>query len=125
MSARAGSAFLFVALLPSVTFFGHWQVRVEIPGTDYYVGASQPQIDSHSEDGHNHASHCHENMATCSDVPFTGGATVAMLQDEVSVLHLLGLAHPSPLTEAVAHDAGARQPDLQPPRMSALTVIDA
>lgn len=118
LAARTGSAVLFVALLPSLTFFGHWSLRVEIPGTGYYVGAT-PAADAHSSEGHDHSKHCHENMATCSDVPFAGGATVALLQDQVSVLHLLGMAYRAPVAEAAAIDAGARRPDLQPPRLLA------
>lgn len=100
-------------------------MRVEIPGTGYYVGASQPETDDHSDNGHSHAQHCHESVATCSDVPFAGGATVAMLQAEVSVLHLQGLAYRSAMAESVALDAGGRRPDLQPPRLSAHAVINA
>src|SRR5690349_1959802 len=39
---------LFATLLPTLTFFGHWSLRIDIPGTQLYVGFPESH---HHDDG--------------------------------------------------------------------------
>ena len=71
---------LVCGLLPSLSFFGHWTIHVDIPGTDMYVGLPAPS----EAEGHDHIQHCHADAASCSDTPLTTTASVATLAEVVS-----------------------------------------
>lgn len=68
---------LLAAYLPALTFFGHWPLSIDIPGTSLYVGL--PESGSSHEVGHE--SHCHASAGSSSDVPLTSPATVALLAE--------------------------------------------
>lgn len=72
---------LAVAYLPALTFFGHWPLSVDVPGTSLYVGLPE----SSSAHEHDHTNHCHADAASCSDTPVTAGATVALLAESVAM----------------------------------------
>lgn len=113
---------LLVALLPTLTFIGHWELRLDIPGTGYFVGAEATPEHADHDDGHDHSQHCHDSVASCSDVPATAGATVAMLQSELLSLHLGGMLHRAWQAESALPAGGSSLPELQPPRpITALT----
>jgi hypothetical protein len=91
---------LLVGYLPSLTFLGHVPLDFNIPGTTWYIG--MPEIAGHS--GHNdstagmngnaasehlHDQHCHTDMGSCSDAPYTGSASFALV---AAVITLLGAA---------------------------------
>lgn len=107
---------LLFALLPMLTFMGHWPTSVAVPGTNFYV--TIPFAGAHTEGGdeHNHNQHCHGDSAGCSDVRAAAGVGVALLHDAVvhatggGVLLLLALRWWIPA-------AGLSLiPDLRPPR---------
>lgn len=84
---------LLIALLPTLTFLGHWSLQIDVPGTNLYV-VLIPGEPEHShaadsqepEDEASHSQHCHTNAGSCSDVPFTGVSPFALLSE--SVAHL-------------------------------------
>lgn len=92
VSHKAASLLLLVALVPTLTFLGHWTLHIDIPGTNLYVllipgepehthaDASQP------EDEASHSQHCHAGAASCSDIPFTGASPFALLSETVALL---------------------------------------
>lgn len=93
LRARGLHVFLLIAILPSLTFLGHWGLQFDIPGSHLYV------VLMPVESGHDHVSpaeesrheqHCHANAASCTDVPFMGASPFALLQ--YSVAHLGALA---------------------------------
>ena len=89
------SKLLFLSLLPTLLFVGHWSLHIEIPGTGYYVGppAQVQDAGTHHHDGpsgersgHDHQQHCHTNAATCADAAAVPGAPVAHLADAVAAI---------------------------------------
>lgn len=81
---------LLAALLPSLSFAGHWTPHVHIPGTDFYLGLPETSA-AHSHfttpsKGGDHEAHCHTGAASCSDVPFTGVSAFAVLSQTVALL---------------------------------------
>jgi hypothetical protein len=102
---------LLAAYLPVLTFFGHWPLSIDIPGTSLYVGLP----DSGSSHGHDHKNHCHADAGSCSDVPLTSTATVAALAESLLLIAgdppLIGVAE-----DGVAWLAQANvTPTLPPP----------
>lgn len=90
---------LVVALLPMLTFFGHWPaIEAAIPGTSYVArvpltgptyGSGQASTHIHTGEEsapHDHSQHCHADVEGCSDTPVPGLSTVTMLQQELSYL---------------------------------------
>lgn len=73
---------MLVALLPMVTFMGHWHaselVESVIPGADSHAGHHHGDTPGEPA-GHDHSQHCHGRLATCSELPYTGSATVLVL----------------------------------------------
>ena len=111
---------LLTALLPSLTFMGHWTPHVDIPGTNLYIGFPEPNVaQSHSgtsSAGHDHRSHCHADASSCTDVPFTGGSAFGLLAETAAFLGgalALGAAVVLAWRPAGSVAVG---PDLRPPR---------
>lgn len=70
---------LAVAYLPALTFFGHYPLWFDIPGTSLYVGlpaSSSPHV-------HDHKSHCHADASSCSDTPVPTSGNVALLAESL------------------------------------------
>lgn len=85
-----GARALLIAILPSLLFFGHWTVRVDIPGTNLYVG--MPESGAAGEgSGHDHSRHCHGDSASCSDVPFAGASAFALMSESAACLGVAGM----------------------------------
>ena len=117
---------LFVALLPTLLFFGHRpDVHVSLRGsgltlTAPFIGHSRGGAEvTDTESGGtvaHHDQHCHANVGSCSDVPFTGISAFALLSESVSCIGragaLVGLECSSwqPTAEATV------PPRLRPPR---------
>lgn len=117
---------LLVAFLPSVTFLGHINVHIEVPGTGLYVGLPAPATHEHGahaghhDDRAEHERHCHADFASCSDVPFTGASAFLLLEEAARMLGLAGLMV---LVFAAARRPGTSAgiaPLLPPPRFAAL-----
>lgn len=110
---------MLVALLPSLTFLGHWTLRLPIPGTDFYVGLPAPAAaDSHAAAG-DHAGHCHSDSESCSNTPLAGASAIAVLSRAVTLLGasaaLVALAALTWRPNRVLTLA----PELRPPRIAA------
>jgi len=117
--ARALHVVLLIAILPSLTFLGHWGLNFDIPGSGFYVvlmpAPAEHEHASQGEESH-HEQHCHANAASCTDVPFMGASPFALLQ--YSVAHLGALALLIALSWAVWRPGLSLTigPELQPPQ---------
>ncbi len=89
------SKLLFLSLLPTLLFVGHWTLRIDIPGTNYYIGPAVTQASNthHHHDAspgeeraHDHGQHCHANSATCADAAAVPTAPVANLAEGLAAL---------------------------------------
>jgi len=88
----APSWVLVLALLPMLTFMGHWPATVSIPGTSLYVSIPLAGAEPHAthndgggEGTHDHSQHCHGDSASCSDVPALAGVSFALLGEAVAL----------------------------------------
>lgn len=116
LSAPIGPAILLAALLPALIFVDHWEVRIDLPGTTYYLG-TPASAQQHRHDGNDsHTNHCHESVATCSDTPIATGAVVALLASIVLALFLGGLRHGCGLLSATRPVENSTGPEPLPPR---------
>lgn len=127
MRPRTLAWLLAVAYLPSVTFFGHWDLRVDIPGTNVYVGFVAPHeagaTHVHSHDGSTgdqagdeHAHHCHAGPAECGDAPVISTATVALLARSLEAAPELRSLLPPPMDGSAPGPGHVFTPDPPPPR---------
>jgi hypothetical protein len=119
---------LLVALLPTLLFFGHWpDIQFSIPGsaltfTVPFVAHGHDDGTS-GEDGHEQ--HCHANVSSCTDIPFTGVSAFALLSESVACIGAAGAfiglecAWWQPATET------ALSPELQPPRTASSSTLFA
>jgi hypothetical protein len=93
-SSRVRHLILIVALLPMLTYLGHWPaIEFPIPGTGAYwqLPFSEGWGTGHGEDGHsrshrstgsddgNHAQHCHTDMGSCLHATIGAIAAAAIL----------------------------------------------
>lgn len=116
---------LLVALLPSLTFVGHWRPHVDIPGTNLYVGlpapAGESQPHTHSgqtrDGGDDHASHCHANASSCTDVPYVGASAFALLTESASFIGAAVVLTAVALAAWRPHRTLAIAPEPRPPRL--------
>ncbi len=94
ITSRTRSLTLVIALLPTLTFLGHWSFHVDIPGTNLYLLIVPGEGGAASHDGHSHPDgesgahdrHCHAGVATCSDVPLTSPSPFAHLGESLALL---------------------------------------
>ena len=121
-SRTAGSAavswLLVCSLLPSLLFVGHWQIALAIPGRGHAVALAlaHPDASGHGDEaGGDHADHCHESAANCSDTPLTSISWIAHLSDAMAMIGFYGLL--IGLCMAVWRPAGGSSlvPELPPP----------
>jgi hypothetical protein len=111
---------LLIALLPTLLFFGHWpDIQFSLPGTGLTLAVpfiSHDHSGAPDEDGH--TQHCHANVGTCTDVPFTGASAFAYLSESVAALGIaaafIGLV--ALCWRPLADQSVA--PELQPPRLT-------
>ena len=85
--AETLAAVLLVALLPMLTFFGHWELRFDLPGTLYFFSWPTDSGAGRGDPGasHDHAGHCHGELASCTNSPATAAAPVALLGSELAI----------------------------------------
>lgn len=126
------SKLLFLSLLPTLLFVGHWSLHIEIPGTNYYVGPPERVVQTagtHQHDGHSHGhsgsphdheQHCHANAATCADAAAIPVAPVAHLAEAIAELGAdsAWLHVPTETRSLAGWDATPRPP---PPRLTSTT----
>ncbi|MBE7520623.1 MAG: hypothetical protein HS107_15415 [Thermoflexaceae bacterium] len=120
------SKLLFLSLLPTLLFVGHWSLHIEIPGTHYYVGAPTLSAEaaaanhhggsSGQHSSHDHEQHCHANAATCADAAAVPVAPVAHLADAVAALGLDSAWRKIPI-ETLSLIGWTSAPQFPPPRM--------
>lgn len=109
---------LMAALLPMLTFMGHWPAELHIPGTGIYLGIAAGGAHNHEHDGggEGHSQHCHGDSAGCSEAPATAGVSFGLMNDAVALAMAGGLL----LLVATHVRTGLSQnvlaPDLRPPR---------
>ena len=116
------SLLLLVAFLPSLLFFGHWELSVAIPGTGYRVGvpvAPEAARDGHEAEG-SHESHCHESAASCSDTPLTGISWIAHLSEAIAFIGLSGVLIGIGMTTWLPLRGRCVRPEVPPPDLSLL-----
>lgn len=116
---RRASWILILALLPTLTFLGHWPGQISIPGTDYYLAipgsASAPSGDT-STSAHDHTRHCHADAASCSDVPAAAGVSFALMNETLALIVAGGLFVLLALRWWVPGEGFSPSPELEPPR---------
>jgi hypothetical protein len=116
--ARGLQVLLLIAILPSLTFLGHWGLQFDIPGSRLYVVLmpAPPEHEHDPAEESKHEQHCHANAASCTDVPFTGASPFALLQS--SVEHLGAMALLIAFSVAVWRPGRSLTigPELQPPQ---------
>jgi hypothetical protein len=132
---RARHAVLLLALLPMLTYMGHWpSLEFPIPGTGAYwqlpfsdgwgAGHDDSAGHSHSHDTEegDHAQHCHTNMGSCLVATVGAIAAAAIL---MAVVAFIGRA-----SRLVGWETAAQTPPLDwlaapltpPPRLLSGTV---
>ena len=129
LSTRVQYIALLVAILPSLTFLGHWSLNLDIPGTDLYLTliAASDHHDEHAghDDPQAHTNHCHANAASCTDVPFTGASPFAFLHDSIAYLGAGALLVVLTLRAWRPWSALTVGPELRPPRRTFVTSAHA
>jgi hypothetical protein len=113
---RRASFILAFALLPTLTFFGHWPAELPIPGTAYYLALPGAAPASGEDDGHDHSRHCHADAGSCSDAPASAGVTFAILNEFVTLLGASGIFLLLALRWWNPGEGFTPSPELEPPR---------
>lgn len=98
-----------------LTFMGHWPEAVPIPGTNQYLNVP---FAGHRAGESDHAQHCHDDSAACSDVPVMAGAGFALLNQAVAFAVVSGLLWLVALHWWRPRASNALLPELQPPRLA-------
>ena len=121
---RWAAALLILSLLPMQTYLGHWDLRIDIPGTDYYWGMPSAIQGSNTTQEHvtNHGEFCRGDTASCAGTPAVAGASFGVMAMVVALLGthargrtVTGHAWMPPYARSVA-------PELLPPRTPHLSV---
>ncbi len=120
---RRAALWLLLALLPMLTFAGHWPSHIDIPGTNLYVTLPfASQAHDHAGAGDDHGRHCHANAANCSDVPAAAGVSFALMNETIATLGVGALMVAIALASWQAPPALAISPELRPPKRAPLPV---
>jgi len=108
---------LVIALVPMVTFMGHWPTSVPLPGTNLYIVLpfAAPSTGTGSGD-HQHEQHCHGNAAGCSDTPTAAGVSVGLVNQELALPVAAGAFIALAFALWLPASWRTDQPELQPPR---------
>lgn len=80
-----------------LTFAGHWSIELPVPGTSLRVQLPLVEAGAHQHDGHaqpGHEDHCHADAGSCSDVPVTSLASVALLHETIAFVTAGGRLEP-------------------------------
>lgn len=117
---RRLSVLLFAALLPMLSYAGHWDFQLHVPGIESTERAEDAHV-HHHEDGaegeaHRHSEHCHGGAASCSDVPFAGASAFALAGQAIAVLGSEGRLLALAVLAWAPHGGEIVAPELRPPR---------
>ena len=110
---------LLLAMLPMLTFMGHWPASFDIPGTSYYVGMPFTGAQGHSHEGgegHDHSSHCHGDSASCSDVPAQAGVSFGLMTEAIALVVAAAVLFAVAKTARTILREYVLSPEPQPPR---------
>lgn len=111
-SPRA-AALLLAALLPMLTYFGHWPaVSIPIPGTGIAVAIPFAAEEAPGD----HHQHCHGESAGCASSPGSVGLAVTLLAAAVAVAIPGGRLIPVPAAPGGLRLQHLPIPDPAPPR---------
>lgn len=119
------SLLMLAAILPTLTYLGHWELVVPLPGDQELtiIAAEGGHTHRHDDDhAAEHARHCHGDAASCSDAPFTGVSAFALLSAAVALLGTAGTAHEVPGGWWHPHRSNRVNPLLRPPRPASLAI---
>jgi hypothetical protein len=115
-ATRRRALWLFLALLPMLTFAGHWPSQIDIPGTNFYLALPLASHAHVHDSGEDHGRHCHANAASCSDVPAPAGAGFALLSETLALLGAAALMVVVATRVQRAPAGRELSPELKPPR---------
>lgn len=113
---RRLALWLLIALLPMLTFAGHWPTHIDIPGTGLYLTlpfAGPVQGDANA---HDHGQHCHDDATGCSKTPSTAGVGFAMMNESIAALGAATLLIAVALRARSLSAPRELIPELRPPR---------
>ncbi len=120
---RRAALWLLLALLPMLTFAGHWPSHIDIPGTNFYLALPfATQGHEHAGSTDDHGRHCHSNAASCTDVPAAAGVSFALMNESIAALGVGALmvaiairSRQSPLSTSIS-------PERRPPKQTLVPV---
>ncbi len=105
---------LLVALLPTVSYFGHWPaLTLPIPGTAYVLTLPFSGEDAAPGD---HAAHCHGESAGCTSGAGAGTIALALLAAAIALVLPAGPLVPVPVGCSPRLRARYLRPEHGPPR---------
>ena len=99
-----------------LTYMGHWSIPDVLPFAG--PGAHEPHslaVNSESEHNH-HAEHCHGDASSCSDMPYSGSATIVFLGVTLAGLGAKAGSWPQDVSIALPLSGRSANPDVPPPR---------
>ncbi|MGD9933520.1 MAG: hypothetical protein AB7T37_07350 [Dehalococcoidia bacterium] len=112
---------LFLAFVPSISFAGHWDVQVAVPGAGVTIGFSPSH--AHVSPGgaeplSQHRDHCHVDASGCSDQPLVSTAQVGHLGELIALGAPFDAAQDARPSGQVRPEGVVMSPDIPPPRTS-------
>lgn len=107
------AAWLLFALLPMLTFAGHWPETIDIPGTNHYLALPFAASHAHGDD---HGGHCHADSAGCSDTPAPVATGFAVLNESLLILGAGALLIAAGVLANRAPESRAVAPRRRPPK---------
>ncbi len=113
---------LLAALLPMLTFMGHWPATLPLPGTNFYltVPLAGAAPNAQSAGSHSHGDHCHGESSECGDSGSSSSAGPAFLSERPIGLSLSAALIALALLWWRPADAASPGPELRPPRRPVL-----
>ena len=126
VGTNSRSLLLLVAILPALTFLGHWPALVfPVPGVEAVIAVpffghdgNSFAADSHANE-QEHEQHCHANASSCSDVPFTGASAFALMNTAVASLGRNAHSVQMFATSLNVPTENTLSPELRPPNAAA------
>lgn len=110
---------LLCALLPTLTFFGHWpSVALPIPGTRYVLSIP---FASETPAAGDHHQHCHSESAQCSSGPGSLALGISLLAAAIAVALPGGVLRPMAADCRRLVLQNTPSPEPSPPRTVALS----
>lgn len=123
---RRRSLFLLVALLPMLTYLGHWpRLGFDVPLTGGYwelpfvSGPPSSHHGSEADEEPHHAQHCHADSASCLNGTAEAIAFGALLAAFIDTLGADGPSLILPLASRRLPQGRTLSPDRPPPRLPA------